>query len=217
MSVPAPLWKKLAFPAFLMLLIALGVAGMRLTMRDPQAHAHGPIEKMLFRPEEAFNFKLTDHNGKPMELKQFRGKTVFFAFGFTHCPSICPATLTHFSAIKDALPANIRDKVVFLFVSVDPQRDTPERLKEFVNFYDPAFIGVTGDTMALKSAAYKYRASYTFGKPEAGDPQNYSVDHSADAYLIGPDGRWMMAYPFEDLPKADVIARDIGKLNTGSK
>lgn len=208
----APAWKKFAFPAFLLLLIAVGIAGARLAMRDPQAHAHGAVDKLFFQPVDAFNFQLTDHHGKPAELKQFRGKTVFFAFGFTHCPSICPATLSHFTAIKEALPADVRGKVEFLFISVDPQRDSPERLKEYMTFYDPAFLGLTGDTTALRGAAYKYKATYTRQKPAADDPQNYNVDHTADAYLIGPDGRWMMTYPFEELPKARSIAADIAKV-----
>lgn len=208
----SPAWKKFAFPVFLAVLIALGILGARLAMRDPQAHAHGPVEKLLFKPVEAFNFQLTDHNGRPVELKEFRGKTVFFAFGFTHCPSICPATLSHFTAIKEALPAEVRDKVLFVFISVDPSRDTPERLKEYVTFYDPAFLGLTGDSTALMSAAYKYKATYTREAPRDGDPQNYNIDHTADAYLIGPDGRWMMAYPFEELPKAESIAADIAKV-----
>ncbi len=207
----APAWKKFAFPTFLIGLIAVGIAGTQWAMRDPQAHAHGAVEKLLFTPVEAFNFQLTDHNGKPAELKQFRGKTVFFAFGFTHCASICPATLSNFAAIKEALPVDVRDKVQFLFISVDPQRDTPERLKEYVTFYDPAFLGITGDTTALRGIAYKYKATYALGKSAADDPQTYNVDHSADAYLVGPDGRWMMSYPFEELPKAQSIADDIAK------
>ena len=212
-----PLWKKLAFPAFLVVLIGVGIAGVRLTMRDPQAHAHGPVEKLLFQPVEAYNFELTDHNGRPANLKQFRGKTVFFAFGFTHCPSICPATLSHFAAIKEALPADVRDKVQFLFVSLDPQRDSPERLKEWVTFFDPEFIGLTGDTTKLRGIAYKYKATYTMGKAAADDPLNYQVDHSADAYLIDPAGKWVMAYPFEELPKAESIAADITKVVRGAK
>jgi protein SCO1/2 len=210
--VKTPNWKKFAFPVFLIVVVGLGIAGARLALRDPQAHAHGKVEQMFFQPVEAYDFELTDHNGRPAKLSQYRGKTVFFAFGFTHCPSICPATLAHFVAIKEALPADVRDKVQFLFVSVDPQRDSPERLKEWVTFFDPDFIGLTGDTTKLRGIAYKYKATYTMGRPAADDPKNYQVDHSADAYLIGPDGKWMMSYPFEELPKAHSIAGDIAKV-----
>lgn len=203
------IWKKLAFPAFLAVLIGAGILAARVALRDPQAHAHGAVEKLLFRPVPAFDFTLTDHEGRTVSLRDFRGKTVFFAFGFTHCPSICPATLSHFAAIRDALPEELRDKVQFVFVSVDPERDTSGRLKEFVTFYDPSFLGLTGDSTALRAAAYKYRASFTKGRPAPDDPNTYNIDHSADAYLIGPDGRWMMAYPFEELPGAEAIARDI--------
>jgi protein SCO1/2 len=205
-------WKKFAFPVFLIVLIGVGIAGMRLTMRDPQAHAHGAVGKMLFQPVKAFDFELTDHDGNPAKLSKFRGKTVFFAFGFTHCPSICPATLSHFAAISDALPADVRDKVQFLFISLDPKRDSPGRLKEWVTFFDPGIIGLTGDTTTLRGVAYKYKATYTVGQPVDGDPENYQLDHSADAYLIDPTGKWVMSYPFEELPKAQEIARDITKV-----
>ncbi len=208
-----PLWKRLAFPAFLAVLVAGGIWGAMLASRDPQAHAHGPLEKLLWRPVEAFNFRLTGPDGNPVELKDYRGKTVFFAFGFTHCPSICPATLSHFAAIKDALPERVRDKVQFIFVSVDPERDKPERLKEFVGFYDSAFLGLTGDSTALQSTAYKFKASYSKVRPAEGDPVDYSVDHTADAYLIGPDGMWVMSYPFEELVHADEIAKDIVRVS----
>ena len=211
MTAPLKSWKKFVFPVFLAVLIAAGIAGARLAMRDPQAHAHGTLGKLLFHPTEAYNFKLTDQEARPVELKQFRGKTVFFAFGFTHCPSICPATLSHFTAIKEALPLNVRDDVVFLFISVDPERDTPGRLKEYLAFFDPQFVGLTGDTTALLAAAYKYKASYTVGKPAPDDPESYLIDHTADAYLIGPGGLWEMAYPFEGLPETQKIARDIAK------
>jgi protein SCO1/2 len=210
-------WLKIGFPVFLILLIGTGIAAMRLTMRDPQAHAHTAVDRLLFQPVKAFNFHLTDHNGRPVSLDQFRGKAVFFAFGFTHCPSICPTTLAHFAAIKEALPKSVRDRVVFLFISVDPERDAPEHLKQYVTFYDPEFLGATGDVTALRSAAYKFKASFKKEKPAADNPGAYNVDHTADAYLIGPDGRWIMTYPFEELGNAGPIAADLANAVIRSK
>ena len=200
------------FPAFLILLVVGGIIGVQLTMRDPQTHVHGPIDRLLWRKVPAFNFALTDHNGRPVELAQFRGKVVVFSFGFTNCPNICPATLSHFAAIRKALPEASRDKVQFLFISVDPDRDTRERLARYVPYFDPSFLGLTGSVQDLAKAAYAYKASYKKEKPKADDPKNYFVDHTADAYLIGPDGMWELSYPFEELPKKDMIARDIAKL-----
>ena len=128
------------------------------------------------------------------------------------CPNIGPATLSHFAAIRKALPEASRDKVQFLFISVDPDRDTRERLARYVPYFDPSFLGLTGSVQDLAKAAYAYKASYKKEKPKADDPKNYFVDHTADAYLIGPDGMWELSYPFEELPKKDMIARDIAKL-----
>ena len=212
MTTAAPRWKKFLFPAFLILLVAGGIAGSMLATRDPQKHVHGWLDRLLWRKVPAYNFRLTDHNGQPVELAQFRGKVVVFSFGFTNCPNICPATLSHFAAIRKALPEASRDKVQFLFISVDPDRDTRERLARYVPYFDPSFLGLTGSAQDLAKTSYAYKASYKKEKPKADDPKNYFVDHTADAYLIGPDGMWELSYPFEELPKKDMIARDIAKL-----
>lgn len=195
-----------------MLLVAGGIAGSMLATRDPQKHVHGWLDRLLWRKVPANDFRLTDHNGQPVELAQFRGKVVVFSFGFTNCPNICPATLSHFAAIRKALPEASRDKVQFLFISVDPDRDTRERLAKYVPYFDPSFLGLTGSAQDLAKAAYAYKASYKKEKPKGDDPKNYFVDHTADVFLIGPDGMWELSYPFEELPKTDMIARDIAKL-----
>ena len=212
MTTAAPRWKKFLFPAFLVLLVAGGIAGSMLATRDPQKHVHGWLDRLLWRKVPAYNFRLTDHNGQPVELAQFRGKVVVFSFGFTNCPNICPATLSHFAAIRKALPEASRDKVQFLFISVDPDRDTRERLAKYVPYFDASFLGLTGSAQDLAKAAYAYKASYKKEKPKADDPKNYFVDHTADVFLIGPDGMWELSYPFEELPKTDMIARDILRL-----
>lgn len=211
-AAPKPLWKKLLFPSFLVFLTILGIAGARIAMRDPQTHVHGALDRFLWQKVDAPDFKLTDHNGQPFQLSQLRGKVVVFSFGFTNCPNICPATLSHFAAIRGALPPDVRDKVQFLFISVDPDRDAPTRLKEYVPFFDPSFVGLTGTPAELARVAYDYKATYTKEKPKGADPTSYFVDHSADVYLIGPEGKWELSYPFEELPKTEMIVHDIEKL-----
>jgi len=205
-------WKKLLFPAFLALLIAAGIVGSMLATRDPQKHVHNGLDRLLWRRVEAYNFRLTDHHGRPVELAQFRGKVVVFSFGFTNCPNICPATLSHLAAVREALSEAERDKVQFLFISVDPERDTGERLGHYVPFFEETFLGVTGSEQDLKRVAYEYKASYTREKPKGNDPKNYFVDHTADVFLIGPEGQWELSYPFEELTKTEAIAKDIRKL-----
>lgn len=204
--------RKLAFPAFLVVLIVLGIAGSLLVTRDPQTHVHGWVDRLLWQRVPAPDFTLTDHNGKSVSLSQFRGKAVLFSFGFTHCPNICPATLSHFVGIREALPEGLRDQVQFLFISVDPERDTPERLKEYVPFFQEDFLGLTGTDAAIRDVVYRYKASFLHGKPRGGDPKDYFVDHTADVFLVGPDGQWELAYPFEELPKTQMIADDIVRL-----
>lgn len=213
MTAPRPpRWKTFLFPVFLALLIAAGIAGSMLATRDPQKHVHNWLDRLLWRTVEAYNFQLKDAKGRPVELAQFRGKVVVFSFGFTNCPNICPATLSHLAAVREALSETERDRVQFLFISVDPERDTGERLEEYVPFFDKTFLGLTGSEMDLKRAVYEYKASYTREKPKTDDPKNYFVDHTADVFLIGPDGQWELSYPFEELSKTEVIVKDIRKL-----
>lgn len=209
MSKPLP---KYFLPVLLTILIAGGIFGAMLAMRDPQTHAHSAFDKIFFQPVEAYDFQLTDHNGRAVKLSQFRGKTVVFAFGFTNCPNICPATLAHFANIRKALPDDVRDKVQFLFISLDPERDTPERLKEYVPFFDASFLGLTGSLTAIQGAVYKYKASFTKNAPRNGDPKDYFVDHTADTYLISPEGKWVMSWPLEELAKTDEVAREIARV-----
>lgn len=212
-ATPArPLWKKLIFPACLTLVTIAGIIGCMIAMRDPQEHGHGLLGKLLFQKTDAYNFKLTGHDGRPVELAQFRGKAVMFSFGFASCPNICPATLSHFAAIRKALPGAGHDRVQFLFISVDPERDTRERLAEYVPFFDPSFLGLTGTPEELAQVAYQYNASFKKGKASKGNPKDYFVDHTADAFLIDPEGKWVMSYAFEDLSKTGEIARDIARL-----
>lgn len=168
--------------------------------------------KELWPTKPAYNFRLTDQNGQPLSLEQFQGKVVLFAFGFTNCPSYCPATLAHFSAIRKALPEALRDRVQFLFISLDPARDTLGSLKQFISFYDPSFMAATGSESDLKMAATAYYASYRRVDPDIADPNNYLIDHTTQAYLINPAGRWELYYSFEKLSDAKDIAKDIERV-----
>jgi len=204
--------KTLLFPVFLVVLVVGGIAGSVLVTRDPQTHVHNWFDRLMWQRVPAPDFTLTDYNGQSVSLSQFRGKVVLFSFGFTHCPNICPATLSHFAAIREALPEAMRDQVEFLFISVDPERDTPERLKEYVPFFHEDFLGLTGTEAALRDIVYRYKASFVHGKPRGGNPLDYFVDHTADVFLVGPDGQWELSYPFEELPKTPMIVDDIVRL-----
>jgi protein SCO1/2 len=128
--------------------------------------------------------ELTDHHGKPRKLEDFRGKVVVVFFGFTHCPDFCPTTLAELSqAIKTLGPDAQRVQV--LFVSVDPERDTRDALAKYVPAFDPSFLGLYGDAEATRRVAKEFKIYAE--KRKTGD--TYTVDHSAQSYVIDPQGR----------------------------
>jgi protein SCO1/2 len=130
--------------------------------------------------------KLTDHNGRVRTLADFRGKVTVVFFGFTRCPDVCPTTLAELKAVKDKLGAD-GERLQVLFVSVDPERDTPELLAKYVPAFDPSFLGLYGDADATARTAKEFRVFYQ--KVPGSSPDNYSVDHTAASYVFDPQGR----------------------------
>jgi protein SCO1/2 len=128
---------------------------------------------------------LTDHNGKPRTLADFRGKVVTVFFGFTHCPDACPTTLVEMAQVAKELGADA-DKLQVLFVTVDPERDTQKVLAQYVPSFHPGFLGLYGDAEATARAAKEFKVY--FNKQPAKDG-NYSVDHSAGTFVLDREGR----------------------------
>ena len=128
--------------------------------------------------------ELTDQTGRPRRLEDWRGKVVVLFFGFTHCPDVCPTTLADLSQVMKQLGTDA-ERVQVLFVTVDPERDTPEVLGEYVGAFDPRFLGLYGDAAATQRAAREFKVFYEKRKTADG----YSVDHSGQTYVIDPQGR----------------------------
>jgi protein SCO1/2 len=133
-------------------------------------------------------FTLIDEDGKPITDRAFRGKFMLIFFGYTFCPDVCPTSLTLVAEALDALGKDA-DKVVPVFVSVDPERDTPAHLKEYVKKFHPAMRGLTGSKDQIAAAAKAYKVIYAKAEAAANDG-NYLMDHSALLYLVGPDGKF---------------------------
>ena len=129
---------------------------------------------------------LTGHDGKPRALADFRGKVVVLSFGFTHCPDICPTTLADMAGVLKQLGPDA-DRVQVLFVTVDPERDTPQVLAQYVPAFDPRFLGLYGDAAATQRAAKEFKIFYE--KRASGAPGAYSIDHSAQSYVLDAQGR----------------------------
>ena len=145
---------------------------------------------------------LTGHDGKPRTLADFRGKAVVLFFGYTHCPDICPTTLADMAAVMKALGPDAA-RVQVLFVTVDPERDTPEMLAKYVPSFDPAFLGLSGDAAAVQRAAKEFKIFYEKRPGKALGA--YTVDHSGQSYVLDAQGRLRLVV------RHDRIAQDLAE------
>ena len=148
--------------------------------------------------------KLLDHNGKPRTLADFRGKVVVVIFGYTQCPDVCPTTLADLSsAVKKLGPDATRVQV--LFVTVDPKRDTPELLRQYVPAFHPDFLGLYGDEAATKKATSDFKV---YAQERAGKTaDSYTVDHSAQTFAFDREGRLRLVFGYGMAP--DAMASDL--------
>jgi protein SCO1 len=157
----------------------------------------------------AYNFQLTDQDGAVIRLSQWKGKVVLFSFGFTHCPNVCPTTLTNLVDVFRALPASDRNRVHIAFISVDPRRDVSAQLKNYLSYFDPAFVGLSGPKEEIDRATAAFGASYSLVHSASDPADDYSVMHSADVYLINPKGAWEIIYDVKQLQEPAKVAADI--------
>ncbi len=142
-------------------------------------------------------FRLTDQNGKTITDQDFKGKPFLVFFGFTHCPEICPTALSDMSDIFNKLGPDA-DKVNALFITVDPERDTPEKLKDYLSSFNPRLIGVGGDAPALAAVAKAYRVYYKKVPLKDGD---YTMDHTAIVYLMDKNGAFVAPFSLKRRPE----------------
>lgn len=150
------------------------------------------------------DFHLTDHNGKPRSLEDFRGKAVVVFFGYTHCPDYCPTTLSELAAAMTKLGAEA-SRVQVLFVTVDPERDTRELLAQYVPAFNPTFLGLYGDAAATAATAKEFKVLYQ--KEPGPTPDSYTMDHSAGTFIYDPQGRLRVFEAYGKGP--DVLAHDL--------
>ena len=153
------------------------------------------------------DFKLADHTGKIRTLADFRGKAIVLFFGYTHCPDICPATMGELAAAMQKLGKDAA-RVQVLFVTVDPERDTPERLAQYLSAFSPAFLGLHGDSQATKDIANEFKIVYQ--KQVGESPDHHTMDHSAGTYIFDPKGK-LRLYVSNGAGR-DAFAHDIAEL-----
>jgi protein SCO1/2 len=150
------------------------------------------------------SLELTDHTGKTRRLEDFRGKAVVVFFGFTRCPDVCPTTLADAAQAMKQLGPDA-DRVQVLLVTVDPERDTRKVLADYVTDFDPRFLGMVGDLEATRRAAKEFKVY--FEKRPGKTPDGYSIDHSAQSYVIDPQGRLRLFVRHERI--AEDLAHDL--------
>ncbi|MCP5279555.1 MAG: SCO family protein [Thiobacillus sp.] len=154
------------------------------------------------------SLSLTDHNGRRVTLETFRGKLVVLFFGYTHCPDVCPTTLSDMAQAFQLMGPDAADKVQVLFASVDPERDAPEILKAYVPYFHESFLGLYGTPEEVATAANEFKVMYR--KHVEPGATGYLVDHSAGSYVLDGQGRLRLYLPFAHPPQD--IAQDLNTL-----
>jgi len=134
----------------------------------------------------AKGFALTDHNGKPRTLADFKGKVVVVFFGYTQCPDVCPTTLSELASIKKALGSEA-ERLQVIFITLDPQRDTPELMAGFVPAFDSSFLGLWGEQAVIDKVAKDFKVFAQ--KVPSKDSKSYTIDHTAGSYVFDDQGR----------------------------
>jgi protein SCO1/2 len=153
-------------------------------------------------------FQLTDHTGKRVTDRDFRGRYMLVFFGFTFCPDVCPSALQVMSAALDKLGPKA-DRFVPLFITVDPERDTPAQLAMYVQSFHPRLVGLTGTPAEIEAVTKAYRVYAR----KASDPKSsagYTIDHSSIIYVMGPDGAYRTHFPHTT--NVDAMADRLAKL-----
>ncbi|MCK5922131.1 MAG: SCO family protein, partial [Methylococcales bacterium] len=145
-------------------------------------------------PAPIGNFTLTDHNGEQVSISDYRGKIVLLYFGYTHCPDVCPATMSDLARAYDSLKQKQQDDVQIFMVTVDPERDTPELLGRYLNNFNPNCIGLTGSREEIDAAAAPLGIFYEINKVDGASA--YLVDHTASVAVLDKRGYLRLVWPF---------------------
>lgn len=193
-----PAWVWLALAAVLVSLGAVAlwsVVNGRLPFVPPAFHG-----VLMQSPQPVTNFTLTAHTGEEVSLNDFRGQVVLLYFGYTFCPDACPATMNELKTMREAL-GDRADRVQVLMVSVDPERDTPEALGDYLAHFDDSFLGLTGSEEQILAAATPLGVYYA--RNEGSAATGYLVDHTTSLVAVDKDGYLRLIYshgtPGEDI------------------
>ena len=174
--------KKLFAVSALAFSMALGLSGCDKLASKPASFQNTDVTGLQY----AQDFALTDQNGKPRTLADFKGKVVVMFFGYTQCPDVCPTTMAELAGVMKEL-GPLADQVQVLFVTVDPERDTQVLLAQYVPAFDKRFLGLYGDAAATAKVAKEFKVFYA--KVPGKEPGSYSMDHTAGSYVFDKNGK----------------------------
>jgi protein SCO1/2 len=195
--LPSWLWVVLAIVGAL-LFVVVGF----LVLRPYQYHG-----LLLESPKPAADFTLAGAGGKAVKLSDYRGKLVVLYYGYTFCPDVCPTTLAEVTKAVQALGKKAED-VQVIMVTVDPERDTPERMAEYMAFFNPSFVGLSGTPDQIAEAATPFGIYYQ--KNEGTPASGYLVDHTATVNVLDREGRMRLVWPFGT--EGDAMAADLKQM-----
>ncbi len=193
-----PQQKKLLLPLIILALGFVSLVGVALFIVSQPAEQRATAN--VGGP-----FQLIDQNGARVTEATYKGGPSIIFFGFTHCPDVCPTTLFEMTEVLKRIPKN--QKVAALFVTVDPERDTPEKLKDYLSSFDPRISGLSGTREQIDATLKAYRV---YAKKVPQENGEYSMDHSAIIYLMDKQGRFVNALNMQQPPEA--VAREIQRL-----
>jgi len=159
----------------------------------------------------AKGFALTDHNGKPRTLADFKGKVVVVFFGYTQCPDVCPTTLSELAGIKKALGSDA-ERLQVIFITLDPQRDTPELMARFIPAFDSSFLGLWGEQALIDKVAKDFKVFAQ--KVPSKDSKSYTIDHTAGSYVFDDQGHIRLFVRHGQ--GVDGLQKDLQRLLAGS-
>lgn len=197
---------KFLIPAMIVLATSAAAAGFYISLKQSQQALQAPADiQGLFWPEpkQINAFKMLDQQGKPFTEKQFSGQWSLIFFGYTHCPDVCPVTLSVMADVYNELVPKDKN-VQVIFTTVDPERDTTEKLQNYVSYFHKDFIGLGGDTTMVNSLVKQIGIAYYLNNEDGAS--NYLVDHTASIFVFDPQGRLVgkLSAPHQ---KTDIIEK----------
>lgn len=205
-------FKYITLFGIVLILVSLTIIITKTPKPKPKPGSIDIIERANINPREfGGDYLLIDQNGNEFDSKSLRGKYQLIYFGFSYCPDICPASMMEVSKAVNVVNQNeeLKQQLVPVFITIDPERDTPEQLKSYFEAINPQIIALTGDDNQISKVAKQFRVYYSIAQGYH-KKNDYMVNHSSFLYLVGPDGKFIKHY----VPgaKGEDIAKDFTKI-----